>query len=72
MTNQAIEERFKSFQEEANIYNEIGKALTSSLEIREILQKIMHTIGDYFRPSNWSLLLLDESANDLYFETVVG
>lgn len=72
MNNQAIEERFKSFQEEANIYNEIGKALTSSLEIREILQKIMHTIGDYFRPSNWSLLLLDESANDLYFEIVVG
>ncbi len=72
MTNQAIEERLKSFQEEANIYNEIGKALTSSLEIGEILQKIMHTIGDYFRPGNWSLLLLDESANDLYFEIVVG
>ena len=72
MANQMIEERLKSFQEEANIYNEIGKALTSSLEIGEILQKIMHTIVDYFRPGNWSILLLDENANDLYFEIVVG
>ena len=72
MANQVIEERLKSFQEEANIYNEIGKTLTSSLEIGEILQKIMHTIVDYFRPGNWSLLLFDENTNDLYFEIVVG
>jgi len=72
MSNITIEERYKRFQEEVNIYNEIGKALTSSLEIREILQKIMQTIGDYFRPSNWSLLLVDESKNELYFEIVVG
>ena len=72
MSNKAIEEKFKRFQEEVNVYNEIGKALTSSLEIREILQKIMQTIGDYFRPSNWSLLLIDENKNELYFEIVVG
>lgn len=72
MSDQVIKERFKRFQEEVNIYNKIGKALTSSLEIREILLKIMQTIADYFRPSNWSLLLLDESKNELYFEIVVG
>jgi len=72
MGDQVIEERFKRFQEEVNIYNEIGKALTSSLEIKEILEKIMQTIADFFRPSNWSLLLVDENKNELYFERVVG
>jgi len=72
MDDRVIKERFKRFQEEVNIYNQIGKALTSSLDSREILQKIMDTIADYFRPSNWSLLLLDESTNELYFEIVVG
>ena len=72
MSDKGMEERFKRFQEEVNIYNEIGKALTSSLEIREILLKIMQTIADFFRPSNWSLLLLDESQKELYFEIVVG
>lgn len=72
MRDKGREERFKRFQEEVNIYNEIGKALTSSLEIREILLKIMQTIADFFRPSNWSLLLLDESKKELYFEIVVG
>jgi len=72
MDNQNTEEKFKRFQEEVNIYNEIGKALTSILEIREILLKIMQTIADYFRPSNWSLLLLDEKHDELYFEIVVG
>jgi diguanylate cyclase (GGDEF)-like protein len=72
MNDKLIKERFKRFQQEVNIYNKIGKALTSSLDIKEILQKIMQTIADYFRPSNWSLLLLDEKTNELYFEIVVG
>jgi diguanylate cyclase (GGDEF)-like protein len=72
MSEQGIKERFKRVQEEVNIYNEIGKALTTSLEIREVLLKIMQTMADYFRPSNWSLLLFDESKNELYFEVVVG
>lgn len=72
MSDKVTEEKFKRFQEEVSIYNEIGKALTSSLEIRDTLLKIMQTIADYFRPSNWSLLLLDEDKNELYFEIVVG
>ena len=72
MNDKLIKERFKRFQQEVNIYNKIGKALTSSLDIKEILQKIMQTIADYFRPSNWSLLLLEEKTNELYFEIVVG
>ncbi len=72
MSDTAFEQKYKHFQKEVNIYNEIGKTLTSTLEIREILKKIMETIGDYFRPTNWSLLLLDESTNELRFEVAVG
>ena len=72
MSDTAFEQKYKRFQKEVNIYNEIGKTLTSTLEIREILKKIMETIGDYFRPTNWSLLLLDESTNELRFEVAVG
>jgi len=72
MSAKNIEQQFKRYQEEVNIYNEIGKALTSSLEIRELLFRIMRTMADYFKPSNWSLLLLDENKKELYFEVVVG
>ncbi|MBW1854845.1 MAG: sensor domain-containing diguanylate cyclase, partial [Deltaproteobacteria bacterium] len=72
MSDTAFEQKYKRFRKEVNIYNEIGKTLTSTLEIREILKKIMETIGDYFRPTNWSLLLLDESTNELHFEVAVG
>lgn len=72
MSNTAFEQKYKRFQKEVNIYNKIGKTLTSTLEIREILQKIMETIGDYFRPTNWSLLLLDENTDELHFEVAVG
>ncbi len=72
MSDTAFEQKYKRFQKEVNIYNEIGKTLTSTLEIREIFQKIMETIGNYFRPTNWSLLLLDESTDELYFEVAVG
>lgn len=53
-------------------FNEIGKALTSSLDLREILNTIMEKISDLLRPSNWSLLLVDEETSELRFEIVVG
>ena len=72
MTSEKAIDASQRFQEEVSIYNEIGKALTSSLEIRDILMKIMQTIAAYFPPSDWSLLLLDENENELYFEIAVG
>ncbi|MEK6727041.1 MAG: sensor domain-containing diguanylate cyclase [Deltaproteobacteria bacterium] len=58
--------------EELSIFNEIGKTLTSTLDIKEILNIIMLKIGELLRPDNWSLLLVDEERGDLYFEIVVG
>lgn len=53
-------------------FTEIGKALTSSLDLKEILNIVMENIRELLHPKNWSLLLLDEDTNELRFEIVVG
>lgn len=53
-------------------FTEIGKALTSSLDLKEILARVMEKISQLLQPKNWSLLLLDEETNELRFEIVVG
>ncbi|MFQ5900289.1 MAG: diguanylate cyclase [Thermodesulfobacteriota bacterium] len=53
-------------------FNEIGKALTSTLDLKEALKIMMEKISELLRPKNWSLLLVDEEKNNLFFEIVVG
>ncbi|MBI5886508.1 MAG: sensor domain-containing diguanylate cyclase [Deltaproteobacteria bacterium] len=53
-------------------FNEIGKALASSLDLREILGIVMDKISVLLQPKNWSLLLLDDKTNELYFEIIIG
>lgn len=51
---------------------EIGKALTSSLEIHDILETIMKQVDKLIKPKAWSLLLVDSETGDLIFEIVVS
>ncbi len=53
-------------------FTEIGKALTSSLDLKEVLNIVMEKISELLRPKNWSLLLLDEETGELKFEILVG
>ncbi len=53
-------------------FNEIGKALTSTLDLNEVLGLIMTKISEHLRPENWSLLLLDEERRELAFAIAVG
>lgn len=57
---------------ELRVFNEIGKALTSTLDIREVLAIIMERISDLLKPTNWSLLLVDPETDELFFEVAVG
>lgn len=59
-------------KKQLSILNEIGKTLTSSLTLKEVLKKIFYKVAEVFNPENWSLLLLDEEKNELYFEIAVG
>ena len=54
------------------VFTELGKALTSSLDLNEILRKVMHNISELLRPKNWSLLLADHATGELKFEIAVG
>src|SRR6201988_4543727 len=62
----------KRQSQELNIFHDVAKALTSSLDLDSILQTIMEKMAEYFRPDTWSLLMIDEEHNELYFAIAVG
>ncbi len=47
---------------------ELGKALTSELEPRELFTRIIQKMSELLPAENWSLLLVDEEKDELYFE----
>ena len=51
---------------------EIGKALTSSLDIHAVLETMMKQVERLIKPRSWSLLLVDDDTGDLVFEIVVS
>jgi diguanylate cyclase (GGDEF)-like protein len=58
--------------EEISIFHDVAKALTSSLNLDSILQTIMEKMAVFFRPDTWSLLMVDEQKDELYFAIAVG
>ena len=57
---------------ELSVFHEVGKALTSTLDLSEVLQTIMEKISSFFRPDTWSMLMVDEETEELYFEIAIG
>jgi diguanylate cyclase (GGDEF)-like protein len=57
---------------EIAVFHELGKALTSSLQLDQVLRTIMEKIDEFLRPDTWSLLLVDDVKKELYFELAVG
>lgn len=51
---------------------EMGKVLTSTLDIQEVLNTIMEKVRQLVRAKIWSLLLVDEASGELVFEIVVS
>jgi len=58
--------------QELGIFHDVAKALTSSLDLDSILQTIMEKMAEYFRPDTWSLLMVDDNQEELYFAIAVG
>lgn len=55
-----------------SLYAEIAKSITSSLDITTIIETIMSQVQAFFKPTNWSILRLDNSTNELYFVAAEG
>jgi len=51
---------------------EIGKVLTSTLDLKQILELIMVKVSRLIEAQNWSLLLKNEVTGELTFDIVVG
>ena len=58
--------------ERLSLFHEIGKALFSTLDLQKILQTVMEKISDLLQPDTWSLLMVDEKTQELYFEIAIG
>lgn len=57
---------------EHDIYADLARALTSTLDLSEVLRIIMRKVGELLAPKNWSLLLMEPDGEHLRFELVVG
>lgn len=62
----------EQLRSELDLLNDIGKTLTSSVDISEVLRILMAKVGQFLKARNWSLLLLDEERQVLRFEVAVG
>jgi diguanylate cyclase (GGDEF)-like protein len=57
---------------ELEVLIEIGKALTSTVDLEDVLTLIMDQVGRLLKTQSWSLLLRDEDTGDLTFEIAVS
>src|ERR1700751_1028866 len=57
---------------EVTVFHELGNALTSSLQLDQVLRTIMEKINEVLRPDTWSLLLMDVDKKELYFQIATG
>jgi len=54
------------------VFHEVARALTQSLELEAILLVIMEKMAQFFGPERWSMLMVDEKAQQLYYAIAVG
>jgi len=57
---------------ELQIFHDVAKALTSSLDLDIVLQTILEKTAAYFKPETWSLLMLDDGDHDFHYAVAVG
>lgn len=63
---------FERLKKEHQIFSDLARTLTSTLDLSEVLRIIMEKVQTLLRPQNWSLLLMEEDGRHLRFEIAVG
>jgi diguanylate cyclase (GGDEF)-like protein len=54
------------------VFHDVARALTQTLELEDILRIIMEKMAQFFGPERWSMLMVDEEAQQLYYAIAVG
>ncbi len=54
------------------VFHDVARALTSTLDRDTVLCAIMNQMARFFSPESWSMLLVDEARQDLYFAVLDG
>jgi len=72
MQSRDLLRELKRTVDELGMLNEIGKALTASLEIGDVMHLILAKVSELLKPRHWSVLLEDPTTGELYFKAAVG
>lgn len=54
------------------VFHDVARTVTAHLNLEEILRAIMEKMAGFFGPERWSLLLVDEARENLYYAIAVG
>jgi len=72
LENARLYERVERRAEELGLLNEVGQALSTTLDLGQALTLIMERINSILRVEAGSLLLTDEEAGELVFQIALG
>ncbi len=72
ITNSRLYEETRQRVEELGLLNEVGRMLTSTLDLDKVLRVIMEATVSLLQGEAGSVLLLDEATGDLVFAAAVG
>ena len=54
------------------VFHDVARALTAMLELEDILGAIMEKMAQFFGPERWSMLMVDDQTQELYYAIAVG
>src|ERR1700679_1237999 len=60
------------FPKDLRVFHDVARALTSSLDLDSILGAIMQQMEQFFEPEAWSLLIVDEEQQNLFYAVAAG
>lgn len=58
--------------ESLRVFHDVASALTSNLQLDNLLRTIMQQMESFFGPEQWTLLLVDEETQHLYYALSAG
>jgi diguanylate cyclase (GGDEF)-like protein len=72
MESQELLEQLKKRIDGLKVFSEIGKTVTSTLDINEVLKTVLDRISEILSPTSWSLLYIDEQETFLRYEILIN